>query len=67
MDDWEKIREWRRFTRIELLSRRLAIPPREKRTVCLTVYERLRERFPELRYASIGFYWPFKGEIDLRL
>lgn len=66
MDDWEKIREWRRLTRIELLSRRLAIPPREKRTVRLTVYERLRERFPELRYASIGFYWPFKGEIDLR-
>jgi 5-formyltetrahydrofolate cyclo-ligase len=22
--------------------------------------------FPELRHACIGFYWPFKGEIDLR-
>ena len=32
----------------------------------LTVYERLRERFPELQNACIGFYWPFKGEIDLR-
>ena len=34
--------------------------------MCLTVYESLRERFPELRRARIGFYWPFKGEIDLR-
>jgi 5-formyltetrahydrofolate cyclo-ligase len=26
----------------------------------------MRQSFPELREACIGFYWPFQGEIDLR-
>jgi 5-formyltetrahydrofolate cyclo-ligase len=30
------------------------------------VRDRIWEEFPELRRGCIGFYWPFKGEIDLR-
>ena len=38
----------------------------EKETVKLTVYNLMREHFPELRFACLGFYWPFQGEIDVR-
>jgi 5-formyltetrahydrofolate cyclo-ligase len=34
--------------------------------VRLTVYDLMREHFPELRFACLGFYWPFQGEIDVR-
>src|SRR3546814_11830153 len=56
-------------------------PPRSTRTDTLFPYTTLfrsklfrrpiiagsvTTQFPELRHACIGFYWPFKGEIDLR-
>src|SRR5262245_39958703 len=66
MDDWEKIRNWRQLTRIELLKRRLALSPNEKRKTGRRVCNFIVEHFPKLRLACIGFYWPFKGEIDLR-
>lgn len=42
------------------------LPGGEKDRVRRTVCNLIRERFPELRHACIGFYWPFQGEIDLR-
>jgi 5-formyltetrahydrofolate cyclo-ligase len=41
-------------------------PSGDKETVRLTVYDLMREHFPELRFACLGFYWPFQGEIDVR-
>ncbi|MCI0429675.1 MAG: 5-formyltetrahydrofolate cyclo-ligase [Rhodospirillales bacterium] len=66
METWEDIRAWRRATRAELLARRLRLPRDEKERVRSAVREFIWEQFPELRRACIGFYWPFKGEIDLR-
>jgi 5-formyltetrahydrofolate cyclo-ligase len=64
--DWEEIRRWRKATRAELLAQRLAIPRTEKLFRRPIIGGLVSAQFPELRHACIGFYWPFKGEIDLR-
>ena len=66
MENWNEIRAWRRLIRTELRSKRSALPSREKESVRATVCDLIRESFPNLRDACIGFYWPFHGEIDLR-
>ena len=66
METWEDIRAWRRSARAELLTRRLRVPRDEKERIRAAIRELIWEQFPELRCASIGFYWPVKGEIDLR-
>ena len=66
MESWDDIREWRRSVRSQLRLKRSAFPSGDKETVRLTVYDLMREHFPELRFACLGFYWPFQGEIDVR-
>lgn len=66
MSSWHEINAWRRAKRAELLSRRLAVPRGEKPLLRSTIHDILKSRFPELRHHRIGFYWPIKGEIDLR-
>jgi len=66
METWQEIRAWRRSTRAELLSGRLAVPRAEKPRIRSLIRDLIWEQFPELRHGWIGFYWPFKGEIDLR-
>src|SRR5262249_58590818 len=50
----------------ELLSRRLGVSRREKDPIRLAIRNLIWENFPKLRQGCVGFYWPFKGEIDLR-
>ncbi|HMA15358.1 MAG TPA: 5-formyltetrahydrofolate cyclo-ligase [Kiloniellaceae bacterium] len=66
MNDWDEIRQWRKAKRGELLAARLAIPRGEKLFRRPIIGGLISAHFPELRHACIGFYWPFKGEIDLR-
>ena len=66
MRHWEDIREWRRFARSQLRSKRRALPRGEKENVRSAVCDLLRISFSELYDGCIGFYWPFQGEIDLR-
>ena len=66
MEDWTEIRNWRRATRAKLLSQRLTVSRDEKARVRSFVHDLIREQFPEIRDARISFYWPFKGEIELR-
>jgi 5-formyltetrahydrofolate cyclo-ligase len=66
MENWDEIRVWRRSTRAELLSRRLRLPRDEKSRTRAVLRNLIWEQYPELRQGCIGFYWPFKGEIDLR-
>jgi 5-formyltetrahydrofolate cyclo-ligase len=63
---WDDIRDWRRSLRLQLRSKRSALPRSEKESVTVTVLDLVRGNFPELSNACIGFYWPFQGEIDLR-
>lgn len=64
--DWARVRRWRKATRADLLTKRQAIPRAEKLFLRPIVGGLVSAQFPELRHACIGFYWPFKGEIDLR-
>lgn len=63
---WADIRLWRRARRAELLSRREVIPPGKRQAAGRTIRNLIRDRFPDLRTACIGLYWPFRGEIDVR-
>lgn len=65
-DNWEEVRRWRRAKRIEILIRRSDLPKPEKDRISADISDIVREEFPELRHARVGFFWPFKGEIDLR-
>lgn len=66
MESWPEIRAWRRAVRAELLARRLAVSREEKPRIRSALRDLIWRQFPELRDGCIGFYWPFKGEIDLR-
>lgn len=66
MEDWDEIRKWRRSTRAALISRRLAVPRADRPRLRSVMRDQIREHFRELDHACIGFYWPFKAEIDLR-
>jgi 5-formyltetrahydrofolate cyclo-ligase len=58
---------WRRRLRRELIARRLAIPPEAQRGADQRIAEFLVVGFPMLERLTIGFYWPFNGEVDPRV
>jgi 5-formyltetrahydrofolate cyclo-ligase len=64
--DWPAVRAWRRTQRTELLARRVAIPKHERDCQRDRIVAHLQSAGFDLAGHLIGFYWPFKGEIDLR-
>lgn len=66
MDDWSEIREWRRAKRRELIARRAALTPARRSVAANSIVGRLMDDFPILMESTLGFYWPFKGEVNLR-
>ncbi|GIK96403.1 MAG: 5-formyltetrahydrofolate cyclo-ligase [Alphaproteobacteria bacterium] len=64
--DWPEIRDWRRARRAELISARVRMLRRDRETRAAAILERLRAGLPALEGGAAGFYWAFKGEIDLR-
>lgn len=65
MQDWTDIRAWRRAERERLLERRLALPAAAREAAGARVVEHLRAMADELATHCVGWYWPFKGEIEL--
>ena len=65
-DGWDEIHRWRHLQRTTLMARRLALGRDQRNRVRPIVAESILRNVPELHDACIGFYWPFKGEIDLR-
>ena len=63
---WDEVRAWRREQRAKLIAYRSALPREQRDAVRGRVVALLRDRIPDPGDATIGFYWPFKGEIDLR-
>lgn len=66
MDDWASVRTWRVATRKDLIAKRSSVPLQERRSVQKATSDQIRSNFPELNDAVVGFYWPIKGEVDLR-
>lgn len=66
MNSWDEIHRWRQSQRTALKAWRLALGRDQRNRVRPIVAESILKNVPELGSARIGFYWPFKGEIDLR-
>ncbi len=60
----DEVKAWRGAERARLVAERLALPAR-RRAARGRVRALLAAEVPELRRATVGFYWPFRGEIDL--
>jgi len=63
---WQEIRQWRKRTREELIARRLELPSHVRRVRGQRAKQRLAESVDLQQYATIGIYWPMRGEIDAR-
>ena len=61
----DEVKAWRKTERARLIAQRMALPIAERRQARVQVRAILAADVPELRRATIGFYWPFRGEIDL--
>ena len=62
---WDEVRPWRREQRTRLIAYRSGLAREQRDAVRGRVVPLLRQ-VPGLTEATIGFYFPFKGEIDLR-
>lgn len=66
MEDWEAIKAWRVTTRRQLLEAREGLPMATRRGFGKRIAQHLVATFAPLANDCIGFYWPIRGEIDLR-
>ena len=57
---------WRREARARLIEARLAVPAEERARVADEVAETLQRVVRPEPGMTIGVYWPFRGELDLR-
>ncbi len=66
MEDWLQIKTWRRERRDELLGQRAHLPREARHQAQAQIIASLKTYLTKQSASCIGFYWPFKGEIDLR-
>jgi 5-formyltetrahydrofolate cyclo-ligase len=64
--DWPAVARWRRDQRARLIGERLRVLRTEREAVRSSILRHLEAGFPDMRPGRVGFYWPFKGEIDVR-
>ena len=62
----ESVRRWRRLQRERLLSERINAGGKQRKQWQEMILPRLEQRLPTRPAMTIGFYWPFKGEVDCR-
>ena len=58
-------RGWRRSERERLLERRLALDAGQRQAAQTAIVQSLRDFLAAQPAACIGYYWPFKAEVDL--
>lgn len=63
---WDDVLPWRRAKRLELLARRRDLTPDMRDRIGAGVVANIERHIPDLAAHTVGFYWPIKGEIDLR-
>lgn len=66
LSDWTEIRAWRKAERARLIEARLAAGRERRAAWSAAIEQSLETRLPFLAEATLGFYWPFKGEFDAR-
>jgi len=64
--DWPTVRAFRKTKRAELLARRSALTLDDRKRTAASLIARLVEAADLAAYRVLGFYWPIRGELDLR-
>lgn len=60
------IMAWRRAARDRLIAARMAMPAAEREGLAAAALAALEAAAELSRFAVVGLYWPFRGEIDTR-
>lgn len=63
---WDQIKKWRKECRNALLARRIDAPRESKKAWAAAVERYVREILGRMKPQTLGFYLPFKHEIDAR-
>lgn len=63
--NWDVVKPWRKEARGRILTARTALPPTLRQGMTAALMERLHPLLQEAE-GPISFYWPFRGEPDLR-
>jgi 5-formyltetrahydrofolate cyclo-ligase len=64
--DWPAVRAFRKTKRAALLARRGALALADRNGHADRVTQRLLAAVDLRAYGALGFYWPIRGELDLR-
>jgi 5-formyltetrahydrofolate cyclo-ligase len=65
-NDWERVKAWRSERRKGLLKQRLGVDADTRRDLNRLIVTQLAELLDARAYPVLGFYWPIRGEIDVR-
>jgi 5-formyltetrahydrofolate cyclo-ligase len=66
MVEWDEVKAWRKAMRRELIERRMAKDALLRKRSSEPVLRQLTDSIDPARTATLGLYWPIRGEIDLR-
>lgn len=64
--DWPIVQAFRKAKRAELLARRSALELDARKRAAESVTQQLLAAVDLRAYPTLGFYWPIRGELDLR-
>jgi 5-formyltetrahydrofolate cyclo-ligase len=64
--DWAVVQAFRKAKRAELLARRQALDRGDRERIGAALTERLLATIDLRPFHVLGFYWPIRGELDLR-
>src|SRR5690348_6065045 len=64
--DWPDVRRWRKERRTALIAARVAAGARKRAAWDEAITAQILDGVPNLEWLVVGFYWPFKGEYDVR-
>jgi 5-formyltetrahydrofolate cyclo-ligase len=65
-NDWDRVKAWRGERRTRLLQQRLGVDSETRRNLHRVIVTQLTKLLNARRYPILGFYWPIRGEIDVR-
>jgi 5-formyltetrahydrofolate cyclo-ligase len=64
--DWPAVQAFRKNKRVELLERRRTVDFDDRKRYANELTERLLAAVDLRPFHTLGFYWPIRGELDLR-
>ncbi len=64
--EWSDVRRWRKAERERLIAARLAIPADARAQMSARIAAGLDAAIGDVAGRTVSFYWPFRGEPDLR-